>query len=90
MKTELRALFKGDVQGVFFRSAVQNYAKELNLTGYAQNLPDGSVLVKAVGEKKQLEILLENIIKKPGAGKIEEMDISYVNPSELYQGFSTR
>ena len=90
MKTELKAVFKGNVQGVCFRSSVQGYAKDLKLVGYVQNISDGSVLVKAVGEKQQLETFLENILKKPGFGKIEEMDVSYVNPSEAYQDFSTR
>ena len=90
MKTEMRALFKGNLQGVCFRASVQAYAEDLGLVGYAQNLSDGSVLIKAVGEKTQLEMLLEKIQKKPGFGKIEEMDISYAESSESYQGFSVR
>lgn len=90
MKKEIRVLFKGNLQGVCFRSSVQAYAEELGLVGYAQNLSDGNVLVKAVGEKSQLETFLEKIQKKPGFGKIEAMDVSYDEPSESYQGFSTR
>ena len=88
MKIELRALCKGKVQGVFFRSAIKDYADKLKLVGYAQNLSDGSVLIKAIGEKQQLESFLENIQKKPGFGKIEEIDISYVKPNEVYRNFS--
>ncbi|HEY8557139.1 MAG TPA: acylphosphatase, partial [Actinomycetes bacterium] len=39
----LRAVIKGEVQGVGFRWAVQRQAGRLGLTGYAENLSDGSV-----------------------------------------------
>lgn len=39
----------GRVQGVGFRDFVQREARRLNLTGYARNLADGSVMVCAVG-----------------------------------------
>ena len=39
----LKAVVKGEVQGVGFRWAVQRQAVQLGLTGYAENLPDGSV-----------------------------------------------
>lgn len=39
----------GQVQGVGFRDFTQREARRLKLTGYVRNLPDGSVLVCAVG-----------------------------------------
>ena len=41
----LKAVIRGEVQGVGFRWAVQRQAGQLGLTGYAENLPDGSVRV---------------------------------------------
>ena len=41
----LKAVVRGEVQGVGFRWAVQRQAGQLGLTGYAENLPDGSVRV---------------------------------------------
>ena len=43
----LKAVIRGEVQGVGFRWSVQRKAVELGLTGYAENLPDGSVRVEA-------------------------------------------
>ncbi|MFN7924312.1 MAG: acylphosphatase [Bryobacteraceae bacterium] len=40
----------GRVQGVGFRNFVQHAASGLGLSGYAKNLPDGSVEVYAIGE----------------------------------------
>lgn len=40
----------GRVQGVGFRKAVAIEAEKLELTGFAQNRPDGSVLIEIEGE----------------------------------------
>ena len=53
----LRAVVKGEVQGVGFRWAVQSQASRLGLTGYAENLPDGSVRVEAEGQPDRLDQL---------------------------------
>jgi acylphosphatase len=42
---------RGRVQGVFFRASTRDVAVPLGLTGYANNLPDGSVEVLACGER---------------------------------------
>ena len=42
-RQRLKAVVKGGVQGVGFRWAVQRQAVQLGLTGYAENLPDGTV-----------------------------------------------
>lgn len=49
----------GKVQGVFFRDSSQKRAKELNLSGYVQNEPDGTVLIVAEGEEKGLKEFIE-------------------------------
>jgi acylphosphatase len=53
----LKALVKGEVQGVGFRWAVQRQAGRLGLTGYAENLSDGSVRVEAEGDPDRLDQL---------------------------------
>ena len=45
---------QGRVQGVGFRDFAQREARRLNLTGYARNLSDGSVLVCAVGSESSV------------------------------------
>jgi acylphosphatase len=39
----------GRVQGVFYRGTTATRARELGITGYAHNLPDGRVEVLAQG-----------------------------------------
>jgi len=49
-----RCYVSGRVQGVFYRSTAQTRARELQITGYARNLPDGRVEVMACGEPGQV------------------------------------
>lgn len=46
----------GNVQGVFYRASAKETADQLNIKGFAQNRPDGSVYIQAEGDD---EILTE-------------------------------
>lgn len=42
--TSVRATVSGRVQGVYFRDFTSRHARELGLTGYVRNLPDGKAV----------------------------------------------
>ncbi len=63
----LRATVRGRVHGVFFRAFVEDRARELNLYGYVRNRPDGTVEVRAEGERPKLEKLVEHLKAGPPA-----------------------
>ena len=50
---------EGVVQGVFFRAATTERARELGVTGWAHNLPDGSVEVMACGNHDAVTALCD-------------------------------
>ncbi len=50
--------FSGRVQGVGFRYTTLQVAKEFEVTGYVQNLPDGRVLVEAQGHREELQAFI--------------------------------
>lgn len=58
---EMHAIFKGRVQGVFFRATTKEIADELNLMGNVKNLADGTVEIYAQGSKSQLELFLKRL-----------------------------
>jgi len=54
MKKHLNIRITGRVQGVFFRSYLRENARKLGISGFAENMPDGSVYAEAEGEEADL------------------------------------
>lgn len=86
----LRATVRGRVHGVFFRAFVHKRADELNLSGYARNMPDGTVEVRAEGEKQQLEELVGHLKVGPSAARVDEVLMSWAEYTGEYEGFRIR
>lgn len=55
----------GRVQGVGFRYHTAKYAQALGVTGYARNCADGSVEVRAEGNREQILALHEFLAEGP-------------------------
>ena len=49
----------GEVQGVFFRHSARLKAREIGITGFVKNEPDGAVYMEAEGDEKTLGQFLE-------------------------------
>ena len=77
----------GRVQGVFFRDTTRKVAKKLNLTGYAKNMVDGSVLIEAEGPLEELNELIEFAKIGPRWAKIDKIDIKYSDEIKNYSNF---
>jgi acylphosphatase len=86
----LKAVIRGEVQGVGFRWAVQRQAGELGLTGYAENLPDGSVRVEAEGAPDRLDQLESFLHKGPHWAEVESLDSQRVPATGEFRGFQAR
>ena len=70
-----RIIFSGRVQKVGFRLEVQELAKRLNLTGFCENLPNGTVLAELQGPENRIRFLvsfLESLIRIKITGKTME------------------
>lgn len=81
---EMRALVKGRVQGVGFRSTTRYYALNLGIKGSVRNLSDGRVEIYAQGSKESLEELIQRLQEEAGPGQVDEVSIEYF-PIELPQ-----
>jgi acylphosphatase len=69
----------GRVQGVYYRASTRERARELGVTGYAKNLPDGRVEVLACGEPRAVARLCEWLWIGPPSAKVtavETVDIT--------------
>jgi acylphosphatase len=86
----LKAVVMGEVQGVGFRWAVQRQASRLGLTGYAENLPDGSVRVEAEGDPDRLDLLEAFLHQGPNWAEVESLDSRRVPATGEFRDFGTR
>jgi len=89
MKTCLRCIVKGHVQGVFFRASTQEQAKHLNIQGWAKNLNDGSVEVLACGDETKIEQLKKWLHQGPPMAHVESVSCNLVELSQCPTDFST-
>jgi acylphosphatase len=86
----LKAVIRGEVQGVGFRWSVQRKAVELGLTGYAENLPDGSVRVEAEGDPGQLDQLEAFLRQGPRWAEVASLDSQRVPATGEFHRFEAR
>ncbi|WP_018693375.1 acylphosphatase [Algicola sagamiensis] len=76
------ALVSGKVQGVWFRASTQKVAQSLHLIGYAKNLPDGRVEVKACGDHDSIQQLIDYLHQGPELAEVSQVDLQHIDPFE--------
>ncbi len=64
-KTRKHIIFSGRVQGVGFRWHSKNYAASAGLTGWVQNLYDGTVEMEVQGTEEKIAGLLQYMEQRP-------------------------
>ncbi len=74
-----RCRVKGRVQGVFYRATTQQQANKYMLTGYARNLPDGSVEVLACGQPRAVEALCDWLWQGPLHARVDNVECSEIH-----------
>ncbi len=81
--------FQGRVQGVGFRYAVLQVAKEFEVAGFVQNLTDGRVLVEAEAIPDELDEFIAAIQEKMD-GYIRKVERSQRVRTPQFAGFVIR
>lgn len=84
-----QALLKisGHVQGVFYRAYAQEEAQKLGLTGYAKNMPDGSVEALLKGPETQINSFIEWAHKGSPGAKVDKVEIEWQTPDQDIENF---
>jgi acylphosphatase len=85
----VKIIVSGTVQGVFFRSNARNKANELEITGYAKNLKDGTVEIMAQGDDAKLKMFMDFLSASPKPSKVKNLTVHYYEPGH-YRGFEVR
>ena len=64
MTQRSHVFYAGHVQGVGFRASVQEIAREFQVTGFVQNLPDGRVELVVEGQPVEVSGFLKEIAER--------------------------
>jgi acylphosphatase len=86
----LTAWVHGNVQGVGFRWWTRARARELGLTGYAANKPDGRVEVVGQGPRKALQRLLDLLQSGNTPGSVDKVVADWSDAGDPIDGFRER
>jgi acylphosphatase len=86
----IKGYVEGRVQGVGFRYFVKNNANQLNVAGYAKNLPDTRVEFVLQGEQAAITSLLQIINRGPSNSSVKSLESQLQNTDEHYRNFSIR
>jgi acylphosphatase len=78
-----RYLISGRVQGVAYRAAARARARELGISGWARNLPDGRVEVLACGPPALLAEFERWLAQGPALAAVVDVESA---PSDLVAG----
>jgi len=90
METRAVVIFRGRVQGVYFRANCAEKAESLGLQGTVRNLPDGSVEAVFEGDRPGIEACIEwNKTSQPYA-HVEVVEVAWSEPRGDVRGFHIR
>lgn len=88
--TEIYCIVSGKVQDVRYRDYVQVSAMSLGVTGYVQNLPDGTVAVCAQGAPEQLKDFVEFLHEGSLQAKVAGVAVDWRTTKKVGEDFSIR
>jgi acylphosphatase len=65
----------GHVQGVFYRAWAQGQARELAISGWIRNCPDGSVEAHLQGEEDDVDRMIDRMRSGPSNARVDDVDV---------------
>jgi acylphosphatase len=84
-----RVVAQGYVQGVGFRYAVRERARQRGLSGWVSNRYDGSVEAVFEGDAEAVEALVAFMREGPRGAEVAQVDVDSEEPDGL-RGFDVR
>jgi len=95
---QVRLYIKGDVIAVGFRAWTKIQAKIVGVSGWVRNVYDKSEVygisggVEAIiqAEEEKINKILELIKKGPPISRVEEVEVMWEEPKEMFEGFEIR
>jgi acylphosphatase len=78
-----RVRVSGRVQGVFFRAWAQGQARELGVSGWISNCPDGSVEAHLAGDEDCVKRMIQRLHQGPSNARVEDVSVEEEAAGEL-------
>lgn len=89
MSDRVQILLEGRVQGVGYRYATYQKAKELGVKGYVKNLPDGRVEAVFEGPNDKLKSILAWCERGgPRFARVDNVEVNWLEGKSHYRDFS--
>jgi acylphosphatase len=89
-RARVHLLITGRVQGVAFRAYTVDEGRQAGVSGWARNLPDGSVEVEAEGERGAVEALVAFCRRGPPAARVDAVKETWAPFRGDLSGFGVR
>lgn len=89
-KVRVHVYVRGWVQGVFFRSEIQDEAMKHDVYGWVRNLPDGRVEAVFEGEKDKVDRLVEFCRRGPPGARVTQVEVSWGDYKGEFRDFRIR
>lgn len=90
MRVRATVLFRGRVQGVYFRAHCEEKARSLGLEGFVRNLSGGAVEAVFEGERALVEECIEWNRGSQPAAHVTSVDIDWGPATGEFRGFVIR
>ena len=87
MQVRTRVLVAGRVQGVGFRWAVEDEARDAGVTGWVRNLPDGRVEAVFEGEEESVRRMAGFCRRGPAVARVDDVAIIKEEYTGKFEGF---
>ena len=87
-KLAVHIVIKGKVQGVSFRYFTLKQARELAITGWVQNKPNGNVEAFAHGDKTNLELFIKKLQQGSSFSRVDNVIHNWKLAENNYSDFS--
>jgi acylphosphatase len=87
----IRAVARGEVQGVGYRYFVTGCARAAGVNGYVQNMADGSVLMEVEGEQAALDAFIWMVKAEEDAViRVDTLTVTTGETSGEFAGFRVK
>ncbi|MFQ5909453.1 MAG: acylphosphatase [Thermoplasmata archaeon] len=87
MNMRAHVIFRGRVQGVFFRANTEGKARDLGLVGWVKNLPDGTVESVFEGPRDAIERIIEWCKTSQPYAKVTEAEVDWEDCKGEFSSF---